>query len=68
MVYYFQSTAVDPPAFIYVGKDKVESACCTRRDQIPFADREVDEDLIKYGWNEDVWYETRQSARQLWCS
>ena len=25
MVYYFQSTAVTPPAFIYVGKDKVES-------------------------------------------
>jgi len=25
MVYYFKSTAVDPPAFIYVGKDKVES-------------------------------------------
>jgi hypothetical protein len=26
MVYYFKSTAVDPPAFIYAGKDKVESA------------------------------------------
>jgi hypothetical protein len=26
MVYYFTSTAVDPAAFIYVGKDKVESA------------------------------------------
>jgi hypothetical protein len=25
MVYYFQSNVVDPPAFIYVGKDKVES-------------------------------------------
>lgn len=25
MVYYFKSTVVDPPAFIYVGKDKVES-------------------------------------------
>ncbi|CAK4032048.1 Hypothetical predicted protein [Lecanosticta acicola] len=25
MVYYFKSTAVDPPAFIYVGKDKVEN-------------------------------------------
>lgn len=25
MVYYFKSVAVDPPAFIYVGKDKVES-------------------------------------------
>ncbi|RVX71894.1 hypothetical protein B0A52_04293 [Exophiala mesophila] len=37
MVYYFKSTAVDPPAFIYVGKDKVEN-----------------EDLIKFGWDEDV--------------
>ncbi|KAF2486964.1 hypothetical protein BDY17DRAFT_292427 [Neohortaea acidophila] len=25
MVYYFQSNIVDPPAFIYVGKDKVEN-------------------------------------------
>jgi hypothetical protein len=25
MVYYFKSNVVDPPAFIYVGKDKVES-------------------------------------------
>ncbi|KAK5070883.1 hypothetical protein LTS08_000532 [Lithohypha guttulata] len=37
MVYYFQSTVVDPPAYIYVGKDKVEN-----------------EDLIKFGWEEDV--------------
>lgn len=25
MVYYFTSNVVSPPAFIYVGKDKVES-------------------------------------------
>ena len=25
MVYYFTSTVVDPPAYIYVGKDKFES-------------------------------------------
>ena len=25
MVYYFTSTASDPAAFLYVGKDKVES-------------------------------------------
>ena len=25
MVYYFKSNLVDPPAFIYVGKDKEES-------------------------------------------
>ncbi|KIW01803.1 uncharacterized protein PV09_06659 [Verruconis gallopava] len=39
MVYYFTSNVVDPPAFIYVGKDKVEN-----------------EELIKYGWEEDVWF------------
>jgi hypothetical protein len=27
MVYYFTSNVVTPSAFIYVGKDKVESAC-----------------------------------------
>ena len=26
MVYYYTSTVVDPAAFIYVGKDKVESS------------------------------------------
>jgi len=25
MVYYFTSTVVDPPAYVYVGKDKFES-------------------------------------------
>lgn len=27
MVYYFTSSVVDPPAYVYVGKDKFESAC-----------------------------------------
>ncbi|KAI8671723.1 hypothetical protein NCS57_00648300 [Fusarium keratoplasticum] len=36
MVYYFTSSVVDPPGFIYVGKDKFEN-----------------EDLIKFGWDED---------------
>lgn len=39
MVYYFTSTVVDPPAYIYVGKDKFEN-----------------EELIKHGWEEDVWF------------
>ncbi|UPK89254.1 hypothetical protein LCI18_000189 [Fusarium solani-melongenae] len=39
MVYYFTSSVVDPPGFIYVGKDKFEN-----------------EDLIKFGWDEDVWF------------
>ncbi|KAI0124909.1 hypothetical protein BJ170DRAFT_635597 [Xylariales sp. AK1849] len=39
MVYYFTSTVLDPPAYVYVGKDKFEN-----------------EELIKYGWEEDVWF------------
>ncbi|KAF3923316.1 hypothetical protein ABW21_db0202956 [Orbilia brochopaga] len=39
MVFYFTSTVADPPAFIYVGKDKYEN-----------------EELIKHGWEEDVWF------------
>ncbi|KAK0626078.1 hypothetical protein B0T14DRAFT_509103 [Immersiella caudata] len=39
MVFYFTSTVVDPPAYIYVGKDKFEN-----------------EELIKHGWDEDVWF------------
>ncbi|EJU02960.1 cytoplasmic protein [Dacryopinax primogenitus] len=39
MVLFFTSTAVNPPATIYMGKDKVEN-----------------EDLIKYGTPQDVWF------------
>ena len=39
MVYYFESNTTDPPALIYVGKDKFEN-----------------EDLIKHGWDNDVWF------------
>lgn len=54
MVFYFTSTTVDPPAFIYVGKDKVESKSSLEKpNNIP--DCYEDEDLIKYGWDEDVW-------------
>ncbi|KAI8631017.1 coiled-coil domain-containing protein 25 [Xylariaceae sp. FL1651] len=38
MVYYFTSNVVDPPAYVYVGKDKFEN-----------------EELIKHGWEDDVW-------------
>ncbi|KAI8580801.1 hypothetical protein K450DRAFT_173260 [Umbelopsis ramanniana AG] len=41
MVLYFTSNAANPPAIIYMGKDKFEN-----------------EDLIKYGFPEDVWYDT----------
>ena len=44
MVLYFTSTAVDPPAYVYVGKDKFESRSAfadafsaTRGDQMPDA-------------------------------
>lgn len=30
MVLFFTSTAVSPPCFIYMGRDKVESASCLR--------------------------------------
>lgn len=39
MVFYFTSSVVDPPAYVYVGKDKFEN-----------------EELIKHGWEEDVWF------------
>ncbi|CAK7211566.1 Coiled-coil domain-containing protein 25 [Sporothrix eucalyptigena] len=45
MVYYFTSTVVDPPAFVYVGKDKFEN-----------------EDLIKFGWEEDFHVDKLSSA------
>ncbi|CAE7128780.1 unnamed protein product [Rhizoctonia solani] len=39
MVLFFTSNAVNPPAIIYMGKDKEEN-----------------EDLIRYGWPQDVWF------------
>ncbi|RDA85561.1 hypothetical protein CP532_3308 [Ophiocordyceps camponoti-leonardi (nom. inval.)] len=45
MVYYFTSNVVDPPAIIYVGKDKFEN-----------------EDLIKFGWDQDFHVDKLSSA------
>ncbi|XP_065366685.1 coiled-coil domain-containing protein 25 [Calliphora vicina] len=39
MVFYFKSNVVDPPAVLYMGRDKHEN-----------------EDLIRWGWPEDVWF------------
>ncbi|KDQ16160.1 hypothetical protein BOTBODRAFT_31228 [Botryobasidium botryosum FD-172 SS1] len=39
MVLFFTSNVIDPPATIYMGRDKVEN-----------------EDLIKYGFPNDVWF------------
>lgn len=41
MVFYFESTAISPPALIYMGRDKYEN-----------------EELIRWGWPEDVWFHT----------
>lgn len=66
MVYYFNSTVSDPPSTIYVGKDKFESMLSfspcplhsrlLRRERLTRAPT-IDEELIKYGWEEDVWYQ-----------
>ena len=61
MVYYFTSNTVTPPAFIYVGNDKAESRSPTTRaalsTNIKMLMSGIDEDLIKYGLEEDVWYD-----------
>lgn len=61
MVYYFTSNTVTPSAFIYVGKDKVESLFTSNMiDPRALPDRiltrSTDEELIKHGWEEDVWF------------
>jgi len=55
MVYYFKSSVVDPAAFIYVGKDKVESLQDLLDIRYSHTELSTDEDLIKFGWEEDVW-------------
>lgn len=69
-VYLFVSV-VDPPYTIYMGKDKYESmlhkfSSIVITSLISFGGRfnktvdilcMADEDLIKYGWPEDIWYE-----------
>lgn len=60
MVLYYTSNVVEPSGFIYVGKDKYESKSHSRRSSplrsMTFANNLLDEDLIKYGWDEDVWF------------
>ena len=58
MVYYFKSTVIDPAATIYVGKDKFESPSCPSNPHLfypPSLTAAVDEELIKFGWDCDVW-------------
>lgn len=58
MVYYFSSSTVSPPGLIYAGKDKFESEPpppSHTHTQTRTEKKKLDEDLIKYGWDEDVW-------------
>lgn len=55
MVLYFTSNVVSPAAFLYMGKDKVESKAILFSGQGTQADGHRDEDLIKFGLEEDVW-------------
>jgi hypothetical protein len=54
MVYFYTSNVVTPSAFIYAGKDKFESMRTLMLLRYS-ANRLLDEELIKYGWEEDVW-------------
>lgn len=54
MVYYFNSNVIDPPATIYVGKDKFESPSLPALT-LSLTDLPSDEELIKFGWDCDVW-------------
>lgn len=64
MVYYFTSNVASPPAYIYVGKDKVESECAHENFHLARCQREpADEELIKYGLEEDIWYDLHLQVR-----
>lgn len=56
MVYYFTSSTVSPAGFIYVGKDKVESENFALLGPSLNLTKIVDEELIKYGLEADVWF------------
>ncbi|KAL8650879.1 MAG: hypothetical protein Q9210_003560 [Variospora velana] len=72
MVYYFTSNVVEPPAMLYVGKDKFESmssptakhVCCKAFQKLTkaFFRLSPDEELIKYGWDEDFHVDNLSSA------
>lgn len=58
MVYYFESNVVQPPVTLFMGIDKYESKCTVLFCELSCFDYGlfVDEDLIKWGWPEDVWF------------
>lgn len=58
MVFYFTSSVVAPPVKIFMGLDKYESKKSqnsVKNSQINFVTFS-DEELIKWGWPEDVWF------------
>lgn len=65
MVFYFMSNVVSPAFTIFMGLDKYESVCHFNYDLnrkfidwlfFFFEKSNTDEDLIKWGWPEDVWF------------
>ncbi|XP_072575647.1 coiled-coil domain-containing protein 25 isoform X3 [Vulpes vulpes] len=53
MVFYFTSSSVNSSAYtIYMGKDKYES----KFSKALILKFPADEDLIKHGWPEDIWF------------
>lgn len=59
MVYYFTSDVVAPPVTLFMGFDKHESEWKWKGrslDELLYKFSIPDEDLIKYGFPEDVWF------------
>lgn len=59
MVFYFTSNVVQPAATLFMGLDKYESESFKHFISISFNNEiivSIDEDLIKWGFPEDVWF------------
>lgn len=58
MVFYFTSSVVSPPVKLFMGLDKYESKLFIKTPifNIFTFFHNLDEDLIKWGWPEDVWF------------
>lgn len=56
MVFYFESSVVSPPVLLFMGVDKYESLYFVQNFKNLLTFLISDEDLIKWGWPEDVWF------------
>lgn len=57
MVFYFTSNVVQPSVTLFMGEEKHESKNLeTHSLQLSINLTHVDEELIKWGWPEDVWF------------